>query len=189
MKILNRKTYLSTNFYSNRASSLIKKNVQFKNGRPVGRTIKLRNLFGYYSKSLYIFLLSATDQISISLLVFKWGHVKVNISSLKQHFTLKFALFGAITRKPFVRKCCEWSQKLLLGPLSTLDKSKVRIFKWGHDKVNISSQKQHFTLKFAIFGAITRKPLVRKCCEWSQKLLLGPLSTLDKSNWPGPFRP
>ena len=47
----------------------------------------------------------------------------------------------------------------------------------------------HFTLKFAVFCAITRKPLVRKCCKWSQKMLLGPLSTLDKSNMTGPFGP
>ena len=46
-----------------------------------------------------------------------------------------------------------------------------------------------FILKIGLFGSITRKPLVRKCCKWSQKLLLGPLSTLDKSNWMGPFCP
>ena len=33
-----------------------------------------------------------------------------------------------------------------------------------------------------LFDSITPKPLVQKCCEWSQKLLLAPLSTLDKSN-------
>ena len=46
-----------------------------------------------------------------------------------------------------------------------------------------------FILKIGLFGSITQKPLVRKCCEWSQKLLLGPLSTLVKSNWTGSLRP
>ena len=45
----------------------------------------------------------------------------------------------------------------------------------------------YFTKKLADIGSITQKPLVQKCCEWSQKLLLGPLSTLDKSNWMCPF--
>ena len=111
---------------------------------------------------------------------------------LRFNFFQKFRIFWKfwyfetfeflITQKSLVRNCCKWSQKLLLGPFSSLVKSNLRVFKWGHDKVNISSLKQHFTLKFALFGAITQKPLVRKCCEWSQKLLLGPLSTLVKSN-------
>ena len=60
-----------------------------KNGRPVGCPIKLRNLCGYYSKSLYIFLLSATGQISISLLVYKWEHYKIKISSLIYNIQVK----------------------------------------------------------------------------------------------------
>ena len=56
--------------------------------------------------------------------------------------------------------------------------------------ITFLEKNSHFTLKnglfypkFGLFGSITRKPLVRKCCEWSQKLLLGPLSTLVKMNW------
>ena len=47
----------------------------------------------------------------------------------------------------------------------------------------------YFYPKFGLFGSSIQKALVHKCCKWSQKLLLGPLSTLDKSNSTGPFRP
>ena len=45
------------------------------------------------------------------------------------------------------------------------------------------------TLKIGLFGSITAKPVDRKSAEWSQKLLLGPLSTVDVSKRKAPFHP
>ena len=48
---------------------------------------------------------------------------------------------------------------------------------------------QYFTLKIGLISSITPKPLVRKYCKWSQKLLLVPLSTLVRSNGTGSLSP
>merc|ERR1711875_106402 len=41
----------------------------------------------------------------------------------------------------------------------------------------------------ALFRSITAKPVDRKSAEWSQKLLLGPLSTADVSKRKASFHP
>ena len=43
--------------------------------------------------------------------------------------------------------------------------------------------------KMGLFGSIMAKPLDRKSGEWSQKLLLGPLSTADVYKMEGLFHP
>ena len=107
------------------------------------------------------------------------------ISSLKQHFILKRAAFRP--HKKVEKLVLVLFQKLIYISFKChrLDINISFSFQMGAWQPYFTQKfalNSHFTLKFAVFCAITRKPLVRKCCEWSQKMLLGPLSTLDKSN-------
>ena len=57
-----------------------------------------------------------------------------------QQFSLKKYLFGSITSKPVDLKSSEWSQKLLICPLSTADMSKREIWTIAAHKYG----KKHF---------------------------------------------